>query len=166
MNDFDHVPAYLRDMFCEALEYGASHERWWEWFVTEHADQFLWRQREGGEWSRLDGKGRARWLIHRLWDSSEIVPEPVLNLLGAAPCQTYAQVAQRLDREISEEPPVIGRGQASKEPMVPFHVNLPRALMDGLTLTSRQMGMTKAEVLRQVLAAWLSGQTDRARGDN
>lgn len=161
--DRHNAPAYLREIFCEALAHRGERGIWWEWFAAGRADHFLGQQREGSEWTNLDSKGRARWLIHRLWYSREIVPEGVLTSLGLSSGQTYAQVARRAYRDVSDELPLVGRPPASRSAM---QLDLPRGATDHPAPAIPRGGMAGREALRRARIAWRSGQADRARGDN
>lgn len=166
VTDRGHAAAYLREMFCEALAFGAEDGNWWEWFVTARADQFLGQQREGGDWCNLDAKQRAGWLMHRLWYNTEIVPENVLGLLNLPPGQTYAQVARRAHREISNGSAVFGRLPASTSSIPSSRPPILPGMTGRLTLASQRANMTNADVMRRARTAWLSGQADRGRGDS
>lgn len=161
--DRDHAPAYLREMFCEALAHRGECGIWWEWFTAGRADHLLGQQREGSDWTNLDSKGRARWLIHRLWYSREIVPEILLASLGLSPGQTYAQVARRAHRDVSDELPVVWRPPASSGAM---QSDLPSGATDHPARAASRRGMTGRESPRRARIAWRSGQADRARGDS
>jgi hypothetical protein len=150
-----HAAAYLRDMFCAALAYGESHESWWEWFGTENADQFLWRERDGGRWSKLDAKERAAWVAEQLANSIDVMPDHLLLLLGLESGQTYAEVARRLRAQMdppeAEEERLIGDagGQAL------LRVEISQELMDRLTAMSERMGFSLDDAVRHAIAEWL-----------
>jgi hypothetical protein len=149
--------AYLRDMFCAALEYGAGHGTWWEWFASENADQFLWRERDGGRWSKLDARARAAWVTGQLVNSTEMIPERLRTLLDFEPGQTYADVARRLraqvtDEQTSEE----GAAGDSASPLAVLRAEIPRELMDRLTAMSARLGLSLDDAVQHAIAEWLS----------
>jgi hypothetical protein len=151
-----HVPAYLRDMFCAALEYGAAHESWWEWFGSENADRFLWRKRDGGRWSRLDAKARAAWVTGQLVHGTEMMPERILTLLDLEPEQTYAEIARRLRPQVAEGEASGKDAENGTEPPVALRIGIPRDLMDRLTTMSGKMGLSLDDAVRHAIAEWLS----------
>jgi hypothetical protein len=106
-----HAPVYVRAMLCEAIEYGAGHAGWWEWFSTDATKQYPWEQQETKRWSDLDARGRARWFTTQLWNCGDIVPANYLAMLKQPPGLTYAQVVSWLRRDITERPTVSAAGQ-------------------------------------------------------
>lgn len=149
--------AYLRDMFCEALEYGAAHGTWWEWFASENADQFLWRERDGGRWSKLDARARAAWVTGQLVNSTEIIPERICTLLDLEPGQTYADVARRLRAQVTgEQPSEEGSAVDATSPLAVLRAEIPRELLDRLTAMSAQLGLSLDESVQHAIAEWLS----------
>lgn len=98
----DHAPVFMRAMLCEAIEYGAGHGRWWEWFATDAVKQYPWAEQETKRWSDLDARGRARWFTTQLWNCTDVVPAQYLTFLQLAPGMTYAQVVSRLRGDLAE----------------------------------------------------------------
>ena len=97
-----HAPVYVRAMLCEAIEYGAQHLGWWEWFDTDAVKEYPWGEQETRRWSGLDAKGRARWFTTQLWNCGDIVPANYLAFLKLGPGLTYAQVVSLLRRDLAE----------------------------------------------------------------
>jgi hypothetical protein len=152
-----HSAAYVRDMFCEALEYGAAHGAWWEWFASENADQFLWRERDGGRWSKLDARARAAWVADQLVNSTELMPEHMLSLLNLESGQTYADVARRLRTQLAEgEASEDGTTGDSASSLAILRVEIPRELMDRLAAMSGQLSLSLDDAVRHAITEWLS----------
>ncbi len=147
--------AYLRDMFCAALEYGAAHGAWWEWFGTENADQFLWRERDGGRWSKLDAKARAAWVADQLVNSTEVVPERIVALLALEPGQTYAGLARRLRAQLSEGETGGDSSGGDADSIAMLRAEIPREMMDRLMRTCDQLGLSLNDAVRHAIAEWL-----------
>jgi hypothetical protein len=164
MSTQGHVPAWLRDMFCAALAYGASEGAWWEWFDTLDADQFLWRERRGGEWEHRNARARAVWVLDQLATSTAVVPASILALHHLEAGLTYADVARRLRPSVAAD--ACERQPEGAASMVPFRTCLPRGLLDALTRASAQTGMPREEIIRRALVAWLGPASDRVHGDN
>jgi hypothetical protein len=152
-----HSAAYVRDMFCEALEYGATHGAWWEWFASENSDQFLWRERDGGRWSKLDARARATWVAGQLVNSTEVIPEHILSLLDLEPGQTYANVARCLRAQVAEEE-ASGDGTTGDDAssLAILRAEIPRELMDRLTAMSGQLGLSLDDAVRHAVTEWLN----------
>jgi hypothetical protein len=147
--------AYLRDMFCASLEYGATNGAWWEWYGTENADQFLWRERDGGRWSKLGTMERALWVAEQLLESVEEMPEHVLTLLGLEPGQTYGQVARRLYEQVARRESGTTDSPDTANASVTLRVEIPRDLMEQLTATSARMGVSLDDAVRYAIADWI-----------
>jgi len=158
MTDRHHVPAYLRDMFCAALEYGVvqGDGEWWEWFTTEDADRFQWRERDGGRWAHLDAKARAAWVTEQLLGSTAIMPEHVLTVLGFGPGQTYAVIARRVHGEVVGQETLAASASADDALSVRLYLTIPRALLDQVTAISDRMGLTLDDAVRHALTDWVS----------
>ena len=142
-------------MFCAALIYGAEHGQWWTWFITPHADEFLWRERDGGRWSTLDAQARAAWVTQQLLHSTAPMPEDVLALLHFAPGQTYGEVARRVQWEVSEEEAGGAPETTADETPRPLHVTIPRALLRQVELASDKLGITLDEAVQRALKDWV-----------
>jgi hypothetical protein len=106
-----HAPVYVRAMLCEAIEYGAQHTGWWEWFTTDATKQYPWEQQETKRWIELDARGRARWFTTQLWNCGDIVPANYLAMLKQPPGLTYAQVVSWLRRDIAERATASASGE-------------------------------------------------------
>ena len=97
-----HAPVFVRAMLCDAIEYGAEHGAWWEWFDTEAVKGYPWEEQESKRWREMDARGRARWFTTQLWNCGDIVPHTYLGLINQAPGLTYAQVVSRLRQDVME----------------------------------------------------------------
>ena len=106
-----HAPVYVRAMLCEAIEYGAAHPGWWEWFDTDGVKEYPWGEQETRRWSGLDARGRARWFTTQLWNCGDIVPPNYLAFLNLGPGLTYAQVVSLLRRDLAEPAAISASGE-------------------------------------------------------
>lgn len=98
-----HAPVYVRAMLCEAIEYGAQHMNWWEWFSTEAIKEYPWEQQDSKRWLDLGARERARWFTTQLWNCGDVVPANYLAMLKQSPGLTYAQVVSWLRRDLVEQ---------------------------------------------------------------
>ena len=106
-----HAPVYVRAMLCEAIEYGAQHMAWWEWFGTDAIREYPWEQQDSKRWSDLGARERARWFTTQLWNCGDVVPANYLAMLKQPPGLTYAQVVSWLRRDLVEQSGASGPGQ-------------------------------------------------------
>ncbi len=156
-----HAPGHLRDILCEAIEYGYhAPGEWWEYFDTEGTDNSSWNERKRAAWGAMDAKARARWLTAQLWNTTDIVPRMYLEMCDLEQGMTYAQVVRRLRRTIEDAPKPSGRPPTYGEPMPLLHVNIPRDLMMRLNTLCDREGMAKAEAVRQALGLWVGMKSE------
>jgi len=110
-----HAPAYVQAMLCEAIEYGADHLGWWEWFATDAVSGYPWEEQGTKRWQEMDARGRARWFTAQLWNCGDIVPPRYLALLKLAPGLSYAQIVARLRNDLAAPAASVQSGRARAE---------------------------------------------------
>src|SRR5579859_4261609 len=75
-----HVGGHLRDMFYECAEQWNGRGTWYA--PLARMEWPGWNAREEAKWNAMPVDARARWLIGRLWNCSDILPGDVVQDLS------------------------------------------------------------------------------------
>jgi len=94
-----HAPGHLRDALLECLDAGSSNP----WYQALADDEVLWFRNEPDqeEWSALDLKQRALWLIGQLWNCTDVLPGEYCEDLGIPRGSSYAVAVRNLRSEMT-----------------------------------------------------------------